>query len=234
MATKHVPSFDHLLAMHSRASYAVGPSVVYTLDDKITTYRFADSLGVKRPEVLAENVPLEQVPLNSACVLKPKVGVLSKNVFKIIDDEATELTTNRAMPIEEMLQVLRERITSNKVKDAWIVEGLVTDPETGGIPRDFKFYGFYGAIPLVLETIREPEVRRCWYDGDGNLEHTTGVFDSSFFEGSGVPDGMMDLAQRISREIPAPFIRIDFLRGSEPYLNEFTPRPGGLWEFTRR
>ncbi len=42
-------------------------------------------------------------------------------------------------------------------------------------------------------------------------------------------------AERISLEIPAPFIRIDFIRRAAGlYFCEFTPRPGSVGAFNRK
>ena len=55
------------------------------------------------------------------------------------------------------------------------------------------------------------------------------------FFGKGVTEQEIVLAKQISLEIPAPFMRIDFLRGERGLvLNEFTPRPGVIGYFNEK
>jgi hypothetical protein len=51
--------------------------------------------------------------------------------------------------------------------------------------------------------------------------------------GYGIQDSEIALAERISREIPAPFMRIDFLRSPDGLVfGEFTRRPGSYGKFS--
>ncbi len=52
------------------------------------------------------------------------------------------------------------------------------------------------------------------------------------FNGLGVTEEEVKMAEQISKKIPAPFIRIDFLRGEDGLVfGEFTPKPGNYDEF---
>ncbi|WP_347452900.1 ATP-grasp fold amidoligase family protein [Acinetobacter thermotolerans] len=116
-------------------------------------------------------------------------------------------------------------------KDKWMVEELIQGED---IARDVKFYCFYGEIGLILESNRIPSLKRCWYDKDFS-KVKTGKYNNNLFEGSGENlEELSKAAQRISLELPVPFIRLDFLQiGNDIYLGEFTPVPGGYAAFNQ-
>lgn len=95
------------------------------------------------------------------------------------------------------------------------------------MPRDLKFYTFYGECPLVLEIDRNKnKTRYCWWDENGDVM-PTGKYEGELFRGDGFDKNLLDIAKATSLRIPAPFIRIDFLNANpQPVLGEFTPRPG--------
>ena len=113
----------------------------------------------------------------------------------------------------------------------WIVEEAILD-EDGELAPDIKAYMFYGEPGVYIEIRRGAT-------GDGKVEHS--VYDAkcnkmefsphySPWEGRGVPNGLTELAQRISIHAPVPFLRIDFLAGAEgSVLGEITPHPGGTY-----
>jgi hypothetical protein len=58
--------------------------------------------------------------------------------------------------------------------------------------------------------------------------------DDDHFAGRGFTPEMLETAERISAEIPAPFLRIDFhSTGSELVFCEFTPTSGSIWSYGR-
>src|SRR5699024_340527 len=97
--------------------------------------------------------------------------------------------------------------------------------------RDIKFYCFYGKVGLILEITRFPERNHCWWTVTGERVRT-GKYDEDLFKGEGVSWEEIDLARNISLKIPAPFIRIDFLRSEKGLIfGEFAPKPGNYDEF---
>src|SRR5699024_9326273 len=118
--------------------------------------------------------------------------------------------------------------------DEWMLEELIYEDAVERTPaRDVKFYCFYGKVGVILEIIRYPEIRHCWWTADGE-RIPVGKYDESLFSGMGVTDEELDTAASISSEIPAPFIRIDFLRGEDGLVfGEFTPKPGNYDEFDK-
>jgi hypothetical protein len=63
----------------------------------------------------------------------------------------------------------------------------------------------------------------------------TGKYDEDLFKGQGAIQSELDLASDISLKIPAPFIRIDFLRSDNGLVfGEFTPKPGNYDDFDEK
>lgn len=50
------------------------------------------------------------------------------------------------------------------------------------LARDLKFYGFYGKVALILEIVRFPERKYCWWTAHGERVRT-GKYDKKLFEG---------------------------------------------------
>jgi hypothetical protein len=117
--------------------------------------------------------------------------------------------------------------------DKWIVEELITeDGNPKAIARDLKFYCFYGRVAHVMEVIRDPVSRYCFWDRDGKHKEVGGLFIDDLFVGRGFTPDMLETAERISAEIPAPFLRIDFhSTGSELVFSKFTPISSEIWEY---
>ena len=115
-------------------------------------------------------------------------------------------------------------------KDRWQVEALV--PARALCPLDVKFYCFYGRVALVMEVQRYPELQYNWYGANGDRV-TTGLDEGLEFEGDGITPQEIEAVAKITLEIPAPFIRVDFLRSEDGHLifGEFTPRPGEFHKF---
>src|SRR5699024_1225315 len=62
-----------------------------------------------------------------------------------------------------------------------------------------------------------------------------GKYDEDLFKGKGVSKHEIEIVSDLSLQIPAPFIRIDFLRSSDGMIfGEFTPKTGNDDEFDGR
>ncbi len=52
-------------------------------------------------------------------------------------------------------------------RDEWMIEELIYENRREKVPaRDVKFYCFYGKVGIILEIVREPEVRHCWWNAE--------------------------------------------------------------------
>lgn len=231
------PSFSTLLQWEGRKAWGNHARTAWALDRKDVAYAFARDLGLKVPRL---PIPLQShvdVPLMPGTVVKPLDALMSTGVILVFRDHLVDLATNDVLVDEGAARArMGELVSQGRVKsDEWIVEEMVmSDHDAGQAARDLKFYCFYGRVGLMLETVRRPEVRRCWYDVN-HQRVETGKYSNVLFEGHGIPQRYVDTAVSISLEVPAPFIRVDFLASAEgPVFNEITPKPGGSHLLNRR
>lgn len=228
-------SFSYLLRMEARKAVSTNSGYAWRLDDKLTAYKFARAVNVPHPSVLVESSTLASLPLTPQSVVKPRIGVLSRGVFLIkSEDEIFDMTAGEMLSgYSALKRRARKYLDTNVVTvDDWLVEEMVFESsESDAAAHDIKFYMFYGEVGVVLETLRVPEVKRCWYNSKAEVIRTGKYIDEAF-AGPGFTTEEAELAKKISLEIPAPFVRIDFFRtASGMILNEFTPKPSGADQF---
>ena len=206
----------------------------FILESKAPGLIFADSLGLKTPKVLFEATPAAELEFSENLVVKPQSGGGSHGVYivktfaEIIDVRRSKILSS----LGELQDSMRDDLVSGAVrKDLWFFEGYLTGKHDD-VPRDLKFYTFYGECPLVLEIDRNKnKTRYCWWDENGDVM-PTGKYEGELFRGDGFDKNLLDIAKATSLRIPAPFIRIDFLNANpQPVLGEFTPRPGNFHRF---
>lgn len=232
-------SFAYLLKMEARKAVSTPAGYAWRLDDKLTAYQFADALEIPYPKVLVRSSPISSLKITENTVVKPRVGVLSRGVFLIkSENEIFDLTANDVISGFDKLKArAREYLLTDIISvDDWLVEEMVFEnSDSSEIAHDIKFYMFYGRVGVVLETLRVPEVKRCWYNSKSEIIKT-GKYTKNEFVGPGFSAQDLELVTKISLEIPAPFVRIDFFRTKTGLvLNEFTPKPSGadqFWEGT--
>lgn len=235
MDLKQAASFRASLNMRIRQHQLTGGLPEYVLDDKQTAYEFMDKLAVRRPWTSDETYKADELPLEPQTVVKPRDGAGARGVYLIHDfNDIIDLKRARALDGKEALTAsMKADIESGWVEsDDWMMEELIMEDKENKIPgSDIKFYCFYGEVGLVLEIKRYPELKYCWWTAEGERVHT-GKYDNNPFKGVGVSPEEIEMAQKISKEIPAPFIRIDFLRSADGLVfGEFTPKPGNYDEF---
>lgn len=229
-------SFHSLLFWESRKAFAHRKSSAWLLDDKLNTYAFAAKLGLDTPALELTSCGHEELPLEKNTVVKPLTGVMSQGVFLITEEKIIDLVNSRTLSsVDELRRSMRDLVRSGAIRrDEWIRERLILDDKNQGQPaRDIKFYTFYGQPLLALETVRIPDVKRCWYDNYSNLIDT-GKYTNDLFLGQGIPPEFYNIAEKIGQEIPAPFVRVDLLASpTGAFVNEITPKPGGAHLFAQ-
>ena len=217
------------------ATLGHGPTEML-LDDKIRAYTFADRLGLRRAEVYQERVSPDALCLRPGSVIKPENAAGARGVYIVHDAtrqrrvaDGHEFTSYDALRADLEAMVATARPGTRETA-TWMAEELVCNAE--GMPaNDLKFYSFYGDIPLALEVRRLGEVRYCWWDRSG-ARIQTGKYDDELFEGAPFDVALFEQVEALSRKIPAPFLRIDFLRAADGLcFSEFTPRPGAFHSF---
>ena len=231
-------SFRECLAVRARRNQLAGSAPEWLLNSKARGYKFVATLGVSYPEIVQENVRVSAIEQRTGVAVKPTSAAGSRGVYLVLGDgrvfepRCGEWLSDWSAMLASMDDVMSG---PRPVRDRWAVEALVTEDAAGTRPgRDLKFYCFYGRVGLVLEIDRWAGDSYCEWDRDGNAVFS-GKYDGKRFDGEGVTPSQIELAERIGAEIPAPFIRIDFLRSATAaegmMFCEFTPRPGNFHRF---
>lgn len=202
-----------------------GSKLEWDIESKKTAPKFARACNLTVPDVYTQNVKLSQLRIDKPCVLKPMKGNRSKGVFSILgDNRIFDIERKDHIVYEEMVNRCADLIKEGILNDLWMVEELVAK-SSHYAPVDYKFYVFYGKAKLCLEIERHPTNKHCWYTRDGSVTRTGKYLETEFL-GAGVPEGYFEIAEQVSLEIPAPFIRVDFMSdGNRLVFSEFTPRP---------
>lgn len=207
----------------------------YVLEDKLLAYQFIDQLNIRRPKTKDQQYTRDTVPKEARTVIKPVEGAGSRGVYLIYDEnDIIDVRRSRKLSsLAELEESMAKDLAIHWVEeDHWMVEELILEDYQQKLPaRDLKFYSFYGKVGLILEIQRYPEVRQCWWTADGERIRT-GKYEENLFKGDGVTDEELNFAKELSKLIPAPFVRLDFLKSEEGLVfGEFTAKPGNYDEF---
>ena len=235
LSLQPIASFRGSLTKRIRQQQLDGPLPDWALDEKSVAYDFIDRLNVRRPRTSEKVYTKDQLPLNDGTVIKPIDGAGARGVYLIhTATNIIDIKRNQTLQsTEALLEQMQKDLQTGWVKeDAWGYEELIYEnQETKQPARDLKFYSFYGKTPLVLEIIRYPEMQYCWWTAEGQ-PLLTGKYNDQLFQGDGFTPEELEQVNEISRQIPSPFLRIDFLKGEDGLVfGEFTPKPGNYDEF---
>ncbi|WP_254846677.1 ATP-grasp fold amidoligase family protein [Oceanobacillus sojae] len=230
-----VASYRSCMNMRVRQYQLLGTLPEYELDDKQTAYRFIKKQSIRIPDSPEEIYTIETLPEKENIVIKPAEGAGGRGVYIVYaSSDIISVKTGEKLSNWSLLKHRMEKdLLENKVEqDAWRIEELILEDAANKVSgRDVKFYCFYGKTGVILEIIRTPEIKYCWWNGKGERIQT-GKYDDKAFEGLGVLQEEIEMAERISKMIPSPFMRIDFLRSEDGLVfGEFTPKPGNYDEF---
>ncbi|WP_121638832.1 ATP-grasp fold amidoligase family protein [Virgibacillus sp. Bac330] len=232
---KQSASFRASLNMRIRQSQLIGALPEWLLDDKKDAYKFIDAFEIRRPWVSNQTYQMENLPAKEGIVIKPTDGAGSRGVYLVyqLNDIIDVKRGVRISNWDELIAHMKKDILTGWVhRNEWMTEELILADQNNKEPaRDIKFYCFYGRVGLILEITRFPEQKHCWWDAFGNRIRT-GKYEESSFLGEGASQEEIEMARTLSLQIPAPFIRIDFLRSSDELVfGEFTPKPGNYDDF---
>lgn len=195
---------------------------------------FARRVGVTTVRTLHQG-PFSTTPRTSSpTVLKPVKSSGSRGAFYVSDKYLFSIADSRTVADwDELEQLARKQLRIKDLDDVkWQSQELVTLHEKPA--PDLKFYCFYGEIGAVLEAHRYPSPRYAYFDGllrpiNFRVDAKSGFSDmseTSISKGD-IDDRKVDIARRLSQEIPAPFMRIDFLGADEDLVFcEFSSAPG--------
>lgn len=189
---------------------------------KKATAKFLNDKGYNIPAIYKYNVDIKEVLNYEKCVVKPVSGSGSKGVFVRSAEGYLDLLDKQLLTDYESFEKKYSSYSNRKV----IIEELISDGDE--IARDIKVYSFYGTSPVVIEIIRNNDKNYyCYYDEKLNIINDCQDRERNFFDGEGFDKEILTVAREISRLIPLPFIRVDFLVTNKEYrLGELTPIPG--------
>ena len=201
----------------------------WELNNKARGTEFSKNCDQRVPEIYQRSVGMNEIKWRNGSVIKPVPGAGSEGVYCYrSEDNIFDILGGKKLKSRDVLFDSMRAYIETHDNDRWIVEELI-EGEDGALPRDLKFYSFYGEIGLILEVRKEPDKKYCFYTPDGNIINTGKYSRKKLFEGNGFSDEALEKARKLSLEIPAPFVRIDYLdTGDGLVFGEFTPRPGGF------
>lgn len=228
-------SFQQKLQAAYQQSYSDSAHPINVLDHKWHAYQFVDKLNIEYPEYSKSTFSLSDLPFITGIAVKPLDGGGSRGVYLVhAEDHIVNLKQQQTLKSwEELKQSMEADLLSGAVNtDEWYYETLIGNDDEGFELIDYKFYSFYGHTPLLLEIKRHPELKYCWRDIETGSVIQTGKYDDQLFEGRGISEDMLDQVNQLSKQLPLPFMRIDFIKDKDNYLfGEFTPFPGNYDEF---
>lgn len=214
---------------------------IWDINDKLRAYYFADRHDVAHPTLFHTYPSIEEVrwdDLPSSFVLKSRHGSSNRGVKALVrvDSEAfRDLLRDRTWTVAEIREHQAELESKGQASREMFSEELVSKVgEEGVIADDWKLYCFYGRVGLTMQRdLKGSGDSAAWrfkfWDRDWQ---DLGPVKFADRHDPGLPaprDGhaMIAVAERVSRIIKRPFIRIDFFEGEAgPLLGEFTPAPG--------
>lgn len=192
-------------------------------NNKKTDQEFAQSLDIPTPKLIQSECKFENIEFAESIVIKPSLDSSSRNVFFYFNSEnIVEVKTNHTFT---SLEAFKAEIACRKIQGSWQTETLILNRD-GKAAHDIKVYAYYGEIGAVLEIKRADKAYQCWYNEKGEILESERR-SQPWFEGTGFESQVIEYAKKISLNIPAPFMRIDFYKGMDGYyLGELTPHPG--------
>lgn len=199
---------------------------------------FAEILGIRMPE-LHYTGSLADIPkeLRADTLLKPTNSSDSRGAYYLFH-ERNIYSVQHSHTLRSWDEMIAS-IVSSLGEDAittptWQIQELVYEDDVHPA-RDIKFHTFYGQIGLILEARRHPTWQYAFFDERGNLadagrEHFPRFKDpaETVVDKGGLTNEQMDYARWLSQQIPAPYMRMDFLHTKDGLVFlEFSSAPGG-------
>ncbi len=204
-------------------------------ETKLGSRQLADRLGVETPTLYREAVSIGELDfsgLPDSFVVKPDRGASAKGVL-VLEREGI-----RYRDVLRQGRILEERTIRSELEelsgeglisgDRIIVEEALLD-ESGGPASDWKLYAFQGEIPVIRQIVRYGDERHTTtYDANWNVIRNARLDKREQVLGPPRrPDLLMEVARRVSVELPVPFARVDlYEQGDRVVLGEITPMPG--------
>lgn len=234
----HSTSFRSLIALDTFRRKEKNIYSAWPLNNKEKSLKFISKFDISVPTVYQDAVKLDALKIkNFPSIVKPLFASSSHGVYIALNPTTFRevKTAKEFTSFDKVKGNLRQALrTKNVARDLWKVEELVADIKGERIrpARDLKFYCFYGKVGMVLEIDREFGAKFRIRERDGSVG-TGGEFkESDDFPLTDITEGDIAIAEKLSSEIPVPFLSIDFLKTEDRLVFcEFTPRPGYAFKY---
>ena len=208
--------------------------------DKGSGRKFASMLGLRVPELFQSSVSHQEIRVFKPSVVKPLNEDGGRAIHGMIPENGIlrDAFNNQEYSDLEFKIKLKSYLDREYVrKDEWIVEELIQGPASREGACDVKFYAFYGEIGYILQVERWglEGKKYNFFTPDGEIAET------GKYQKKGEPppplftSGDLEMAKKISREVPWPAIRIDFFASDQGLVfGEFTLNPGAAGSFNQK
>ena len=200
--------------------------------DKQAGLLFADMVNVKHARTVFD-VRIEDIEPKADVVIKPMVSRGSIGAYLV--KGLNEILVPRDQVIlrswEEMLAHANDLVQRGLIENSFMEQDMIYADKEKKLPaHDLKFYTFYGEVGCVNEIAREPGLAYWWYKPDGS-EINLNIKNPENSKAIGFKPEHLEIAAELSKHIPAPHMRIDFLVGEDGlYFSEFCSQTGSQVE----
>ncbi len=214
---------------------------IMVINDKLLGYGFADRNGIDRPHLYGVYRSIAEVDwgrLPNEFVLKSRFGSSNRGVKALRRRSAAEfddLLRGRTWRIDEILADQARLEEEGNASRSMFAEELVWKVGNGQtIADDWKFYCFMGRVGLSMQRdLRgSPDPAQWRFSFRDRSWRDLGPVKFADRHGPELtlptdPMGLVAVAERLSRLVGRPFVRIDLFESARgPLLGEFTPAPG--------
>ncbi|TLP75571.1 ATP-grasp fold amidoligase family protein [Nesterenkonia sphaerica] len=234
-------SFYHRLCVSALRGDTKGLLPHWKLNEIPHAYRFIDALGVRRPASPLNQVKFADLTPTPPCVVKPWRGTSARGCYLVYDfGHIVHVKDNQTFSdwsevSRHARHLMHPDRKSWRLRDSWTLEELILENESPQVAaRDYKFYAFYGRVELVQEIQRAPQRKMSYSTKNSSGFAARSAESSDLYDGGVVAPADIELAERISSAVPAPYMRIDMLGSADGLVfGEFTPFPGNSSDFLR-
>lgn len=222
---------------------------IWKLNDKVTARGLAYLADVRAPAILQGPCSLRRMtPPDEPAVIKPLNGCSARGVVFLVPDgdgyynprTGGHLTWAEAVDcaLAAKHTATNERLIARGHPDAvrppWLLEEMIRDAETGGLPADWKAYCFGGRARVILQAHRSADgrLRMQWWDREwnalGDICPNRRYTVDPTLRPPRDPDAMITAMDAIAELVDSPFIRVDLYEDAQgPVFGEITPCPTG-------
>jgi len=200
--------------------------------DKEAGLLFADLAHVRHAETEFD-LPIEKIEPRADIVIKPMKGRGSIGTYLVKDTDHILVPRDQVIlkNWDELLAHARNLFATTDIENSFMVQEFIYGNKAAKTPaHDLKFWTFYGEVGCINEDCRDPALGYWWYTPEGK-PIDLGINNPPEVSSIGFNPECLGIVQELSRKIPCPHMRIDFLAGEDGlYFSEFCSQTGSQVE----